>query len=335
MNGQYLDYSVLVVGSGSIGRRHLRNLHRLGIQRLAACDVDRERLAPMIVKLEVEPFTDFDEALLSIKPDLVFVCTPPAFHVSQALQAVRAEAHVFIEKPLSHTLDGVDELIAEAEARQRVVQVGYNLRFHPGLRKVKQLVDEGAIGRILWARVEAGQYLPDWRPWQDYRQSYTARRELGGGILLDGSHELDYITWLLGRPVELTCMAGRVSDLDVDVEDCATMLLRFDSGAQADVHMDFVQRGFARSCKLVGEEGTIVWDYSLNQVQVHRAGSDTWETISYDFDSNDMYIAEIRHFLDCVAQSVKPLVDLTQAKMVLELALSAKGAARDSLELAL
>ena len=327
MTMQSVDYAVLVAGSGSIGRRHMRNLRALGIQRLAACDPDPDRQAPMVAELGIQPFADFEEAMTAAKPDLVFVCTPPVFHVPQALQAVQAGAHVFVEKPLSHALGGVDELIAEAEAHQRVVQVGYNLRFYPGLQKVKQLVDDGAIGRILWARVEVGQYLPDWRPWQDYRQSYTARRDLGGGVILDASHELDYIIWLLGQPTEVMCMAGKVSDLEVDVEDCATVLLRFASGAHADVHMDFVQRWYARSCKLVGEQGTIIWNYPAHQVRIYKAETDSWETMIYTFDSNKMYVAEVQHFLGCVDRAATPLVDLKQAKMVLEVALAAKSAA--------
>ena len=327
MNMYPENYTVLVFGSGSIGRRHMRNLRALGVQRLAACDPNPDRLVPMKTELGIRPFTDFEQAMDATQPDLVFVCSPPVFHVPQALQAVRAGAHVFIEKPLSHALDGVDELIAEAETRQRVVQVGYNLRFHPGLQKVKQLVDGGVIGRIFWAQVEAGQYLPDWRPWQDYRQSYTARRDLGGGIILDASHELDYIIWLLGQPTEVMCMAGKVSDLEVDVEDCATVLLRFASGAQADVHMDFVQRGYVRSCKLVGERGTIIWDYPAHQVRIYQAEMDSWETITYTLDNNDMYVAEVQHFLGCADQGATSVVDLKQAKRVLEVALAAKSAA--------
>ncbi|WP_198469860.1 Gfo/Idh/MocA family protein [Acetomicrobium sp. S15 = DSM 107314] len=323
MSGQVLDYSVLVVGSGSIGRRHLRNLRKIGIQHLAACDADQERLAPMVTELNVKPFSDFDEALASIKPELVFICTPPIFHVPQALKAVRVNAHVFIEKPLSHTLDAVAELITEAESRRRVVQVGYNLRFHPGLLKVKQLVDEGTIGRVLWAYAEVGQYLPDWRPWQDYRQSYTARRDLGGGIILDGSHELDYVIWLLGRPIELICMAGKVSNLIVNVEDCATILLRFENGTQADIHMDFVQRGYARLCKLAGEKGTIVWDYSKSEVQIFRADGAGWETISYEFDPNQTYIAEVEHFLARVTCEDASLVSLKESYQTLQVALAA------------
>lgn len=318
-----MDYRVLVVGSGSIGRRHLRNLHALGIRCLAGCDPDPDRLSPMVKELGVQPFVSFEEAILGTKPDLVFICTPPVFHVPQALRAVRAGAHVFIEKPLSHSLAGVDELIIEAEARQRIVQVGYNLRFHPGLQKLKQLVDEGAVGQILWAQAEIGQYLPDWRPWQDYRQSYTARRVLGGGILLDASHEIDYILWLLGQPSEVICLAGKVSNLEVDVEDCVTLLLRFTSGTQADIHMDFIQRSYTRSCKLAGERGSLIWDYSGNQVRVYLADQGEWQSLPYSFETNQMYMHEIEHFLSCITDRKEVLVNLKQGRQTLAVALAA------------
>jgi len=327
MSTNSLDYTALVAGSGSIGRRHMRNLRTLGIQHLVACDTDAERLSPVISELNVKPFTDYERALAETSPDIVFVCTPPVFHVSQARQAVQAGAHVFIEKPLSNTLDGVDELIAEAEARRRIVQVGYNLRFHPGLQMVKRLLAENAIGRVLWACAEVGQYLPDWRPWQDYRQSYTARQDLGGGIILDASHELDYIIWLLGQPVAVMCMASKVSSLEVDVEDCADVLLRFSDGTQADVHLDFVQREYTRSCKLVGESGTLLWNYAESQLRLYQAENSEWETIPYIFDANQMYMAEVEHFLTCVIEDVVPVVGLRQARCVLEVALAARVAA--------
>ena len=320
-------HSALVVGAGSIGSRHLRNLRALALTHLAACDPDPGRCKAAAQESGAQVFGDFQQALEDFKPDLVFICTPPVMHVAQARQAVQAGAHVFVEKPLSHSLEGVEQLMAQAEAGKRLVQVGYNLRFHPGVQRLKQLVDGAAVGNILWACAEVGQYLPDWRPQQDYRQSYTARRELGGGIILDASHELDCITWLLGLPAEVQCMAGRVSRLEVNVEDCATILLRFPSGARADVHMDFVQRGYNRSCKLAGEKGSIVWDYPANEVRIYRADGNAWETERYPFEANEMYKAEAQHFLECVARGRAPQVDLRVAKRVLELALAAKRAA--------
>jgi len=319
---------VLVVGAGSIGQRHLKNLRTLGVEKLIACDPDRERLKA-VEELQIPGFASFAESLDFAKPDIVLICTPPVFHTTQAIEALRIGAHVFIEKPLSDRLDEVDYLIDEARKKSRVVQVGYNLRFNPGIKKLKQLVDDSVVGRVLWARLEVGQYLPDWRPSQDYRKSYSAKRELGGGIVLDASHEIDYAIWLLGKPSEVTCMAGKVSQLDVDVEDCATLLLRFDSGAQADIHLDFVQRSYTRCCKIVGELGTLEWDYSNREIRIFDAATALWKTQSYDLEVNDTYVAELKHFLDCIENRREPIVDLKQAKLVLEVALAAKSVARN------
>jgi predicted dehydrogenase len=322
------QYSVLVAGAGSIGRRHMANLRKLGIHKLAAADRDAARLKPVVDELGVEAFADLEEALRVFKPDVVFVCTPPAFHIEQALSALRSGADVFIEKPLSHSTEGVGALKAEAGKRGRVVQVGYNLRFNPGIQTLKRLVEEGVAGRILWARAEVAQYLPNWRPWQDYRQSYTARRELGGGIILDASHEIDYILWLLGPPRELTCMAGQVSGLETNVEDCATILLRLRSGAQADVHMDFAQRTASRSCVLAGECARLEWEYAENQVRIIRP-EDAPEVIKYDFETNQMYIAEVEDFFSCVHNRVTLNQSLAESELTLEVALAALASAAE------
>jgi predicted dehydrogenase len=318
----FAQYSVLVSGAGSIGRRHMANLRKLGTRRLAASDPDAGRLKPIMEELSVEGFVDFDAALSTFKPDAVFICTPPVFHVEQALRAVRSGASVFIEKPLSDRMQGVDVLKAEARRSGLVVQVGYNLRFEPGIPTLKRLLDEGVAGRILWVRAEVAQYLPDWRPWQDYRQSYTARRELGGGIILDASHEIDYMLWLLGKPRELVCMAGKVSALDVNVEDCATILLRFGSGAQVDIHMDFVQRTASRGCVLAGECARLEWNYAQNQVRILRPEGPA-EIIGYDFESNRMYMAEVEDFFSRVHNREVSNCSLMEAELTLQVALAA------------
>jgi len=187
---------------------------------------------------------------------------------------------------------------------------------------LKRLVDEGAAGKVLWARAEVAQYLPDWRPWQDYRQSYTARRELGGGIILDASHEIDYILWLLGPPSDLTCMAGKVSSLDVNVEDCATILMHLRSGAQAEIHMDFIQRTASRSCVLAGESARMEWDYAQNEVRVVRPNLPA-EIMSYDFESSQMYLRETENFFSCVHNRDSRNPSLADSQLTLEVALAA------------
>jgi predicted dehydrogenase len=314
--------SALIVGAGSIGRRHISNLKKLGLSKLAACDPHPERLEYVAKEFQVECFPTIEVGLDKFEADAVLVCSPPAGHVAQAMQGLQAGAHVFIEKPLSDRMDGVEALRDEAAKRQAVVQVGYNLRFHPGLQTLKRVVEQEVAGRILWARAEVAQYLPDWRPWQDYRESYTARCELGGGIILDASHEIDYMLWLLGPPRELTCMAGQVSGLEVNVEDCATMLIRLRSGAQADIHMDFVQRTPSRSCVVAGDQARLEWEHAKNQVRIIRPSGGT-EVINYEFESNQMYVAEIQEFFSSVRERVTANRSLAESELTLKVALAA------------
>jgi glutamate-1-semialdehyde 2,1-aminomutase/spore coat polysaccharide biosynthesis protein SpsF len=328
----WVAFRALVVGCGSIGRRHARNLKALGVHQLGFCDTDREALKQCREELHGETFDDYGEALQKFRPDIVLICTPPVYHVEEALAALRARAHVFIEKPLSHESSGIQALIAEARRRDRNVQIGYNMRFHPGLQILKNLIDSGKIGHVLWLNVEAGQYLPDWRPWQNYRESYSARHELGGGIILDGSHELDYICWLLGRPTGVTCRAEHLSSLEVDVEDSAWIYLSFPERRRAELHLDFVQRAYTRTCKVVGETGTALWDFSLQEVRWFSAEKPGWNSIPYVFKPNDMYVAEMVHFLDSLGSGTGPMVDLEQGRDVIRVVEAAKKSSEEGRE---
>src|SRR5208283_3685864 len=321
---EWVGYRALVVGCGSIGRRHARNLKSLGVQQLGLCDTSPEALKECREELHAEVFGDYGEALKKFGPDVVLICTPPVYHVEEALAALHARAHVFIEKPLSHESSGVQALIAEALRRDRNVQIGYNMRFHPGLKILKDLIDSGKIGRVLWLSAEAGQFLPDWRPWQHYRESYSGRQELGGGIILDGSHELDYICWLLGRPTEVTCRAEHLSSLDVDVEDSAWIYLSFPERRRAELHLDFVQRAYTRTCKVVGDAGTALWDFNLQEVRWFSAQQPGWNSIPYKFEANDMYLAEMVHFLESLGSRTGPVVDLEQGRDVIRVVEAAK-----------
>ena len=327
---EWMQYRALVVGCGSIGRRHAKNLRALGVRQLALCDVNAEALQLCSKGVTGERFSDYGAALAQFKPDFVVICTPPVFHVEQALLALQSHAHVFIEKPLSHESSGIERLIAEARRNDRNVQVGYNLRFHPGLQILKDLIDSGKIGRVLWLNAESGQYLPDWRPWQNYRDSYSARKDLGGGIILDGSHELDYICWLLGRPTGVSCRAEHLSALEVDVEDSAWIYLTFPDRRRAALHLDFVQRTYARSCKVVGENGTAFWDFNAQEVRWFSAEDSAWRSVPYQFEVNDMYLAEIVHFLESLDSGTGPVVDLEQGRDVIRVVEAAKRSSADA-----
>ena len=322
-------FGCLIVGCGSIGRRHLRNLKSLGITKLTALDAQPQRAEAVAEELGISTFTSLSQALQS-SPDVVFITTPTSFHVPLALDAANNGCHIFIEKPLSHNLDGVDELISLVQAKKLVTMVGCNMRFHPGLSLVKSLLDDGAVGRVLVARAQVGQWLPDWHQWEDYRQGYSARKDLGGGVILDATHELDYIGWLLGsRVYQLVCFADKTSCLEIDTEDTAAIMLRFADGAIGEVHMDYVQRAYSRSCHIIGDMGTIHWDYTEGQVRLYSASEESWHTYCNPtgWDPNQMYIDEMCHFLHCLSGEEEPALSVAAGKRVLELALAAKQSA--------
>ena len=320
--------SFLVVGCGSIGRRHARNLLSLGAREIAVFDASPERRNQLACELGVDAVENLEQGW-ERKPDVVIIALPTSLHVSLALEAARRGCHLFVEKPLSDRLDNVEDLLEMVRQQELVTLVGCNMRFHPGLVAVKKLLEEEAVGRVIAARVEVGHYLPDWHPREDYRQGYSARKELGGGVILDAIHEIDYIRWLLGEVAVVTCLAGKCSRLEIDTEDVAAMLLRFENGAVGEIHLDYVQRAYSRTCQIIGEEGTIHWDYTAGTVRWYLARDKIWHSLTNPpgWEPNEMYVDEMKHFLKCLAGSEPPALNVFEAARVLKVALAAKHSA--------
>lgn len=316
----------LVIGAGSIGQRHCRNLVTLGHEVLA-WDIDPARLA-LAACPGVKQVASLEEGLEG-GPSGALICSPPAFHLKLAEQAVAAGVDVFIEKPISHNSEGVEIFLHCARRRERLVMVGYNLRFLPSLRRVKALLDEKRIGRVLSVHAEFGAYLPEWRPGRDYRENYAVRAALGGGILLDAIHEFDYLGWFFGRVTEVSCIADHVSDLAGDTEDLAEATLRFESGVLAHVHLDYVQRTYRRRLHLIGDGGSIFWNYPDHSVTIQCAEAEAVqeEVGSEGVDANRMYLDEIADFVRRVQQHKAPLVDGWEALRSLRIVEAAKESA--------
>lgn len=321
----------LVVGLGSIGRRHARNWAALQLGPLAVCR-QLGRPLPEPLGLEVTQYSDLDQALELAQPDLVVVANPTSLHVETACRAVGAGAHVLVEKPLDSDLGAVAGLLRAAQARGRALMVAYNLRFHPLLARLKSLVTGGAIGRVLSARAEAGEYLPDWHPWEDYRGGYSGRRDLGGGAVLTMSHELDALCWLMGAPRRVTALAGHLSALEIDAEDVAEIVVEFEGGAIGSVHLDYVRRTPTRKLEVVGENGLLRWDYHANRLEQYTASTGQWRVEEGDlrYARNQMYVDELRHFAGCARGELgRPLIDGEQGAAVLALALAALRSAEE------
>ena len=317
-------YRVLIAGLGSIGRRHLGNLRQLGVQDILLYRT-RPELLPEAPELPV--FTDLQQALAT-RPDIVIVSNPTAYHLQVAFPAAEAGCNLFIEKPLSHAWEGVEAFLSVVQRQRLLSMVGFDLRFDPGLCKVKALLEAGCIGHVVAIQAQVGQYLPDWRPSEDYRQGMSARAETGGGVILDLIHELDYVSWLIGPVSHVTCFAEKVSSLHIETEDTAAILLRFAHGAIGTVHLDYIQRAPSRTCRIIGEEGTILWDYFAQKVCWFEVRQGTWQEFTYvGFQRNDRFVAEMRHVLSCLQGHEQPKVDVIMGSQVLQLALAAKASA--------
>ncbi len=314
----------LICGLGSIGRRHLRNLRALGQHDIIAYRA-RGGALPEEEAAGLKCFRHLDDALAA-GPQAVVVSNPTSLHLPVALAAARQGCHLFIEKPLSHSLEGVAELEAVVGHQGLVCLVGCNYRFHPGLRLVKRLLKEGAVGRVVSARLEAGEYLPDWHPWEDYRQGYSARRDLGGGVILTLIHWLDAAWWLFGEPRRLVCLGGRLSSLETDTEDTVEIVMEYRGGPVVSIHLDYVERSCSRAAKVVGEQGTLVWSYFAGLTRLFRAADGRWHEFPDPpgLDHNATYLNEMKHFLACLEGRETPEVDLAAGRRVLALALAAR-----------
>jgi predicted dehydrogenase len=327
---------VLVVGLGSIGRRHLSNLRRLMPE--AHITVWRHARSAGAEQASAEAdriVYGLDEAL-SPRPDMAILASPASCHVRTAAALASAGVHMLIEKPLSDSLDGVDALLDDCRRQRIVLMVGYHLRFSPSLTCLHHAIADGVVGRVLSVRSEVGQYLPDWRPGTDYRQGVSARRDLGGGVVLELSHELDYVRWLGGEIRSVSAETGQLGGLDIDVEDVAEILLRFTHGAIGSVHVDMLQRSATRTCKVIGAEGTLEWDGLDGRVRLFSAHDGRWTELCGPSDAgvnesdagvNDMYVAELAHFIRCAVEGGDVPVDGVAGRRVLEIALAAKRSA--------
>jgi len=312
---------ILVIGAGSIGKRHAGNLVALGALT-DIYDVNEELARRVALETGCTPVTDLDRSLRENKYLAAVVCTPNHLHIPVAGNVANASINLFVEKPLSHSLDGVESLIQTVKNNNLIGMAGFNLRYEPGLQFIKNLLEPDDVA---FARIEFGSYLPSWRPGSDYRKTYSANQSMGGGIILDDVHELDYACWLFGYPKQVRCSLGRFGNLEIDAEDTAEFILTY-RDKLVTIHCDYLQRKYTRTCKICCRNGdTIEWVFG-ESVTVHSETRGTVFSYHDRFKTNDMYLAEMSEFLECLRQKRNPGSDLENAARILGIALDAKGA---------
>jgi predicted dehydrogenase len=319
---------VLIIGCGSIGKRHLGNFQQLGVSHLGAVDPRPDRRQEVIERFGITAVYGSVEEALTDGYEAALVGVPTHFHIGVAEKAVAAGMHVLVEKPISDRIDGVRELLEQVTKKGLCLMVGYTFRFWPPVLKIKELIDQGTFGRIYSVQITFSEYLPDWHPWEDYRSWFMARKELGGGAMLDESHTLDFARWFFGEIESVFCINGQFSHLEITSDDLAEMIVSFRSGAIGNIHMDIYGRHHRKEMVIVGEKANCYWDFYANQVKVYHAEGKTWQTWQFTCDRNDMFLSEDRHFLDCIIKKTNPMVDGCDGLKTLQFILAAMESSR-------
>lgn len=307
----------LIIGAGSIGERYIRNLWALGYKNL------------IVMRTRNLPFRDIGSATVTVvtawreveqfNPVVAFVCNPTAMHLTSTMECVERGIHVLVEKPLSHTINGLDKLAQQATEKKMLIHVGYMMRHHPLLKKVREMITSKTHGKLLHLQSYWGEYLPDWHPWEDYRTSYAAKRELGGGVALTLSHDLDLACWIAGGNLtDYKRIFNFNSSLEVDVESGADFLLQFDTGLTANVHLNFFQRSKERWYKYLFDQAVISIDFFQHEMTIKDAQGERIERLD-NFDRNDLFLEQIQYFFASLKHPEKSEVCIDESKQIINL----------------
>ena len=313
MRKQSGKIKIAIIGFGSIGQRHYKNLLALGYKNIFVYDVDESKIAggvKILPELNEKSLEDFD---------IAFICNPTSEHIKTALLCTRAGCHLFIEKPLSHSNRDLPKLLKLTKLRKLITMVGCNMRFHPCLRFIKDYLAMGKLGKVWSIRHEFGHYLPAWRPGQDYKKNYAAKKELGGGIILDDIHEFDLLFWLAdSKVVESKMISNKISDLKIETEDQAVGIFLFKNGIIGSVFSDYLSKKYRRQCFISGEKGNLFWDFNKNKVIFENEKKTEIIFSVENFEVNNMYVEEIEYFFNCTQDKKETFNNIETAARILK-----------------
>jgi len=321
---------ILIVGYGSIGKRHLR----LARQFFPNADIRllRHQATSDVPDLANGCMVSIEDAI-AFAPQMAVIASPAPYHIPVAQALAQIGVHLLIEKPLSNATAGVAQLLQICQDQGTVLLSGYNLRYLPSLHRFRALLLEGVIGKVLSVRCEIGQYLPAWRPDADYRQGVSARSALGGGALLELSHEIDYLRWLFGDVDWVRATLSHQSDLELDVEDTAHLILGFLPLSESQqligsLTLDFIRHDTTRLCTAIGSKGSLRWNGITGQVAVYPSDGNGWlELFRHQQNRDDSYMAEWQNFITCVTGQELPFITGEDGLKVLEIIEAARNSA--------
>ena len=310
----------LICGLGSIGKRHLRILKGLG---------DHKFIALRSGKSNTDSAENIDEVIFDIKEisgkkiDGALITNPTSLHVSTATELAKQGIPLFIEKPLGKNLEGSDELLMLTEQNNISVLMGYNFIYHPAIVKIKELIDQNKIGKVISAKAQFGTYMPGWHKDEDHKKSYAANSSMGGGVVLTSIHEQNYLTYLFGEITDVKAMEVGGGNIDIEAEEGAEILLKHKSGVVSNIHLNFFQKPYYRNLEVIGNEGTIFWDFMKPEVKILY--KDNLETIKLGDDAMELldisYNDQMKHFEQVVQKKESPKIPLQRGVDDMETAL--------------
>lgn len=322
----------LFCGLGSVGQRHAKNLKQiLPDAEIIAFRSTSKNISSIEKELKIKTYKSLSLAL-GEKPMAAFITNPTSLHINTAISCAKKGVHLFIEKPLSNTFQNISLLHNVVKNNNLVVMIGFMMRYHPGIQRIKQLLETQAIGRIISAQFTNGEYLPAWHPKEDYRKGYSAREDLGGGIILTFSHEIDLASWFFGKADRVYCLTNKSYCLNTNVEDSADILLRFEKKINVSIHLDHIAQPPVRTFSIIGEKGRIFFDYYQNLIQWYNPVQKKLVNERFKFEKNIMFIQELKEFIKAIKTKKILHNNLKSAKENLIIALSLKKSAiKDSL----
>ncbi len=313
---------IAIVGVGSIGRRHLKILRDL-----------RPELEITLVRSGIgKDFNEIDladrvvfsiEEAIALNIQAAIISSPATKHIEQALVLANAGIHLLVEKPISHNSKNLKELQNLIIEENIVFLIGYIFRYEPAANKFSDLLQQEDIGRILHARIESGSYLPDWRPNQNYLDTVSANKEMGGGALLELSHEIDYANWFFNIDSVFSAYLYNSGSLGIDVEESADLIVVSKQNFPVSIHLDFCRNTPFRKCRVYGTDGDIEWDALNKKVILYPKSGDSIE-YSFEYERDDLYQKQLIHFLDCIENNTKPMTRIQDSIKVMEIIEDAK-----------
>tara|TARA_B100001057_G_C22852981_1_gene951713 strand:+ start:2475 stop:3431 length:957 start_codon:yes stop_codon:yes gene_type:complete len=299
-----------ILGCGSIGKRHLKNLIKLNIKKKEIILWDRSiKRKKEIPYKDIKFFTNMNEMFSLENPNTCFICTPSSLHIKHALKAASNNCNIFIEKPLTDDISDVDELRKIINDKKLIVSVAANMRFHQAVVEVKKIVENNIIGKVIWGHFFSGSYLPNWHPNEDYRSNYSAKRRLGGGCLLDNIHEVDLVHWFFGKPKKIIGNYYRTKTLEIQTEDMADIIFIYPD-KNVTIHLDYIQYPAGRGIKLIGSKGWCEWSLENKYVLIFKEKKMKKIFLPKNYNKNTMYLDQMKYFISCLKNKINPVNDL-------------------------